>query len=147
MLPRKRALDLSLILLAFAALSVACAGSTPIDVGPPGGDDDDAFDGTFSGGAYLALAQEDCGSSSCHSSANQGSTGGLQLPDAAMTITTSAAYAEITAESVVTTAAPANSLLLTKGLGTGHGGSQQWDDNDATYEAVLAWIQAGALNN
>lgn len=144
----KRALDLVLLVLLLATFSVACAGGKPIDVGPPGGgDDDDEFDNTFAGGAYLALAQEDCGSGSCHSSANQASTGGLQLPDAAMTLTTSAAYAEINAEGVVTTATPASSLLLTKGLGTGHGGLQQWDDNDATYEAVLAWIQAGALNN
>lgn len=145
---RKRALDLSLLLTLVAVLTVACAGGKPIDVTDGGGgDDDDEFDGTFSGGAYLALAQENCGSATCHSNANQAGTGGLQLPDAAMTITTAAAYAEINAEGVVTTATPASSTILTKGLGTGHGGSQQWDTNDATYEAVLTWIQGGALNN
>ena len=146
-MPRKRAIDLSLLLLLVAALSAACAGNSPIDVGPPGGDDDDdAFDGTFSNGAYPALAQENCGSgATCHTAANQ--AGGLQLPDTALTLTTAAAYAEINAEGVVTTASPATSLLLTKGLGTGHGGLQQWTTSDATYNAVLEWIQGGALNN
>lgn len=148
-MPRKRALDLSLLLLLVAALTAACAGNSPINVGPPGGDDDDdAFDGTFSNGAFPALAQEDCGSgATCHTAANQAGTGGLQLPNAALTLTTAAAFAEISAEGVVTTASPATSLLLTKGLGTGHGGLQQWDTSDATYNAVLEWIQGGALNN
>jgi hypothetical protein len=145
---RKRALDLMLVLTLFAALGAACAGGKPIDVGPPGGDDDDdGFDGTFSNGAYPALVQENCGQANCHTAANQAATGGLQLPDSAATLTTAQAFAEINAEAVVNTATPASSLLLTKGEGTGHGGSVQWDDNDSTYEAVLTWIQNGALNN
>lgn len=149
MIRRKRALDLLLVLALFAALCAACAGGKPIDVGPPGGgdDDDDGFDGTFSGGAYPALVQENCGQANCHTNANQAATGGLELPDSAATLTTAAAFAEINAEAVVNTAAPPTSLLLTKGEGTGHGGSVQWDNNDATYEAVLLWIQNGAQNN
>lgn len=149
MIGRKRALDLLMLLALFAALTAACAGGKPIDVGPPGGDDDDddGFDGTFSGGAYPALVQEDCGIANCHSNANQAATGGLELPDAAATLTTAGAFAELTAEAVLNTASPATSLLLTKGEGTAHGGSVQWDSGDATYGAVLTWIQNGALNN
>ena len=150
MIPRKRVLDLLMLLAVFAALCAACAGGKPIDVGPPGGDDDDdGFDGTFSGGAYPALVQENCGQANCHTNANQAATGGLELPDTAMTLTTAAAFAEITGETppLLDTGTPANSLLLTKGEGTAHGGAVQWDNNDATYEAVLLWIQNGAQNN
>ncbi len=150
MLPRKRALDLALTLAAVAVLTVACAGGKPIDVGPPGGggdDDDDGLTGSFAQEAYPAIASLDCGSAACHSNANQAVTGGLELPNVAMTMTTGAAFAEISAETVVNTADPPASLLLTKGEGVGHTGGILWDDNDSEYEAVLFWIEQGAANN
>jgi len=45
----------------------------------------------------------------------------------------------------VNTAAPAESLLLTKGNGQSHGGGDRLSDADA--QTILTWIQEGATNN
>lgn len=147
MSPRSAHALLALI-AALAAGAAACSNAgQPIDLGAPGDDDDSAFDATFSNGAFPALVEEDCGVENCHSAANQAGTGGLQLPDAAGVMSSTLAFTEIDTEAVVNTGSPATSLLLTKGLGTGHAGLQQWDTDDDTYVAVLAWITSGAQFN
>ena len=148
MAPRT-ALALLALIAALGIGSTACSGGgQPIDTGAPGDDDDDdAFDATFQSGAFLALPEENCGSDGCHSAASQGGAGNLQLPDAAGTMTATLAYTELDTELVLNTGSPAASSLLTKGLGTGHGGSVQWATSDDTYVSVLAWITSGAQFN
>lgn len=151
MLPQKRAIDLLLVtttLLAFFA--AACAGGKPIDVGEPGGDDDDVSDATFTTGAFPALQDVNCGSAGCHTGGAP--AGGLQLPDSAGTLAVNAAYTAITtggiSGSAVNTASPENSLILTKGdNSTSHTGGKRWDDGDSEYKIVLAWIGSGAQMN
>lgn len=51
-------------------------------------------------------------------------------------------------QSVVSTAAPASSLLLVKTLyGASHAGGSFWTTQDADYRALLQWIAEGAQNN
>lgn len=147
MSPRSALVLLSLI-AGLAAGAAACSGGgQPIDLGTPGGDDDDGapVDPTFTTGAFPALETEDCGVANCHAVSSPG--GGLQLPDAAGSMTPAAAHAELIAEAAVNTGSPASSLLLTKGLGTAHGGGPQWETDDVTYRTVIAWITTGAQMN
>ena len=50
--------------------------------------------------------------------------------------------------SVINTTSPANSLLLVKATGAGgHGGGSLFSASSDEYQAILAWIQEGAMNN
>ena len=130
--------------VATTAIFVACAGGSPIDVGD---DDDDAattpaaVDVTFATGVVPALASEGCGASGCHLAPAAGA-GNLALSGTVAEI-----YTEITTSMVINTANAASSLILTKGAGTAHSGGALWATTDNSYQSVLGWIQAGALNN
>ena len=152
MLPLKRAIDLLLVTTTLVAVfAAACAGGKPIDVGDPGGDDDDdAVDASFTTGAYPALQDVDCGRAGCH--IGGAPSGALVLPDAAGTVSVSAAYTALTNGGIsgdaINLASPETSLLLTKGSNTvSHTGGKIWDDSDSEYETVLAWISSGAQMN
>ena len=145
---------LSSLLACASALAVVVAGAAacdspgqPIDTGEPAAP---LYDATFVGGAFAAMevaGGAGCGRTGCHDATTN--AGLLQLPGAASTLSTSAAYTAVidggaSNMSSINTADPPNSLLLTKGAGDGHGGQQIWEVGDDEYDGVLGWIVAGA---
>ena len=152
MSPRS-ALSILFVIAALALAATACAGGgQPIDTGDPGGGGV-VFDGTFTNGAFAAMARENCGEDSglCHNTVSPGGTD-LFLPDADGALSVAAAYAAITSSTqsplILNLASDADSILLKKGEGLPtHVGASRWSPGDATYVAVLAWITSGAQMN
>ncbi len=73
---------------------------------------------------------------SCH-----GSSGNLTITD------TSSTYTNISINNFIDTVNVDNSSLLTKALGTSHGGGAVLNTTDASYQTLKDWISQGALNN
>lgn len=138
-----------------AGILAACAGNSPIDVGPGGGDDDD--DGStpsFATDVVPAFASgttPSCSAAGCHTGGTP--QGGIALGGGGLT--NQQIYDEIMQGGLsgmaINTANAATSLLLTKpdsaSAGVTHTGGKLWQAGDAPYDAVHGWIQAGAPNN
>jgi hypothetical protein len=141
-----------LLLAGFAVVAAACSGGQPIDTGGGGPDSSPYTPGSLGNDALLAMVDEGCGvGSSCHTVAGELGAGDLLLPDSNGTLTSGAAFAEITGQVpsiIVTGSNAATSVLLMKGNGQpGHVGGNLWAPGDASYQAVLLWLQAGAPTN
>lgn len=141
------------LLSAIAALALgaaACNGGQPIDIG--GGPSGPVYTpGSLGNDALIAMADERCGNgASCHSVAGEAGSGDLLLPDSAGTLTSGDAFAEITGQVpsiIVLGSNAATSVLLRKGNGDpGHVGGNIWAPGDASYDAVLTWLEQGAPN-
>lgn len=126
------ALILTTIVTIFA-LS-ACGTENPFDRGPREADFEDSFGpvtGDISFAQHVVPALNTC--RSCHA----GGAGGW---------TYTGGHDQVV--SVVNTGNPADSELLIKGTGgDGHGGGSVFSASSNQYQAILAWIQQGALNN
>ncbi|NNE68993.1 MAG: hypothetical protein HKN29_01375 [Rhodothermales bacterium] len=121
--------------LLMAVTMLGCGTENPFDRGPDydtGTNESVVGDITFSASVIPALS----GCTGCHSNG----TGGWTYDGGAD------AFAQVMSE--VDLGSPESSALLVKGSGgDGHGGGTVIATSSSAYADILAWIEAGALDN